>query len=123
MEKRENLFYGLGLVAYAVAKADGEVQAEEKKELHDLITDWSENIESEFDVTEIIFSVLSKQKPSFENGYELGMKHLALGKDLFTERLKELFLYLIKDVAHAFPPVTHQEQDIIVKFTRDLEKL
>ncbi len=123
MEKRENLFYGLGMIAYAVAKADGEVQAAEKKELHDLISEWAENIESEFDVTEIIFSVLNNQKPTFDNGYQLGMKHLELGKDLFTERLKELFLYLIKDVAHAFPPVTHQEQDIIVKFTRDLEQL
>jgi hypothetical protein len=123
MEARENLFYGIGLIAYAVAKADGEVQLEEKKELHELITEWSSDIEVDFDITEIIFSILEKQKPSFDDGYELGLKHLRLGKEQMTDRIKEMFIYLIKDIAHSFPPVTDQEQDVILKFTHDLESL
>ena len=37
MEGVERLYYGLGLLAYAVAKADGKVDPEERQKLHDIV--------------------------------------------------------------------------------------
>lgn len=123
MDSREELFYGLGIVAFAVAKADGAIHATEKKELHELLERWCEQIEVEFDVTEIIFSILANQKPAYAAGYDEGMRHIRLGSAHLTSKLKEMFIYLIKDIAHAFPPVTAPEKDIIASFTHDIQTI
>lgn len=123
MDVREGLFYGLGLIAYAVAKADGVVQMSEKHELHELITKWSEDVEVDFDVTEIVFSIVNKQNQSSEQGYELGMKHLENGKEYLTARLKELFIYLIKDVSRAFNHPSEQENVLVTRFAKDIAAL
>lgn len=123
MDLREGLFYGLGLVAYAVAKADGVVQMSEKHELHELISKWSDDVEVDFDVTEIVFSILNKQDQSSEQGYELGMKHIERGKEFLTSKHKEMFIYLIKDVSRAFNRPSEQENDLVSRFSKDLAAL
>lgn len=123
MESREKLFYGLGLVAYSIAGADGKVQAAEKNELHSILEDWIENLEVDFEVSEIIFNIVSKSKTPFKEGFDLGMKHIRESKDYLTEKLKEKFIYLIKDIAHAYPPVTSDEKSIIESFEREINAL
>lgn len=123
MDLREELFYGLGIVAFAVANADGEIHPAEKKELHELLERWCEQVEIEFDVTEIIFSILAKQKPAYAAGYEEGMRHIKLGSSHLTAKLKEMFIYLIKDIARSFPPMTPLEKDIVSTFTHDIQSL
>jgi uncharacterized tellurite resistance protein B-like protein len=123
MDAREHLFYGLGIIAYAVAKADGEIQASEERELHLLIEEWSSQYAQEYDVTEIIFSVLKKSKPGLNEGFDEGMRFIKLGSNHLTEQLKEHFIYLIQDVAHSFPPVTELESDIISKFKKQISEL
>lgn len=123
MDVREGLFYGLGLIAYAVAKADGVVQVSEKKELHELISTWSEDLEVNFDVTEIVFSIVNKQNQSSEQGYELGMKYIERGKEFLTVRLEELFIYLIQDVSRAFHKASIQENELVTRFSNDLAAL
>jgi hypothetical protein len=123
MDARQHLFYGLGIIAYAVAKADGEIQASEERELHLLIEDWSNQYCQEYDVIEIIFSVLKKSKPGLNEGFDEGMRFIKLGSNHLTEQLKEHFIYLIQDVAHSFPPVTDVETDIINKFKKQISEL
>lgn len=123
MEAREHLFYGLGIVAFAVARADGEIQPAERQELHDIITQWSSQIDSDFDISEIIFSVLKKSKPRLNEGFETGMKYIRLGENHLNEGLKEKFVFLIRDIAHAFPPVTVGEEQIIRRFEAALAQL
>ena len=123
MDARQHLFYGLGIIAYAAAKADGEIQASEERELHLLIEDWSNQYCQEYDVTEIIFSVLKKSKPGLNEGFDEGMRFIKLGSNHLTEQLKEYFIYLIQDVTHSFPPVTDVETDIINKFKKQISEL
>ncbi len=123
MDAKEHLYYGLGIVAFAAAKADGEIQVTEQKELHDLVHEWSEKYSRDFDVTEIIFSVLKNSKPGFNEGFEDGMKYIKLGSNHLDEQTKEHFIYLIQDIAHAFPPVTHAEEEIIKRFKEAMHEL
>lgn len=123
MNAREYPFYGLGIVAFSVAEADGEIQAFERNELREIIKRWSRDIEADFDVAEIIFSLLSKTKHSDELNYATGMKYIATGSSYLTASLKERFVYLIRDIAHAFPPVTESELTLVRQFEADLHKL
>lgn len=123
MDAQEHLFYGLGMVAYAVASADGSIQASERRELHEIIDRWTKTIDTDFDVSEVIFSVLSKNESIVSTGFDEGMKYIRLGSNHLTERLKERFIYLIQDIAHAFPPVTSEEEDVVTRFKRTLHDL
>lgn len=123
MDAQEYLFYGLGIIAYSVARADGTIQASEERELHDLVAEWSSKYSGDFDVTEIIFSVLKKSKPSLNQGFEEGIRYMKLGSNYLTEQMKEHFVYLIQDIAHSFPPVTERETSIIKRFKEELTDL
>lgn len=123
MDAKEHLYYGLGIIAFAVANADGTIQASEKKELRELIKEWSEKYTSNYDIAEIIFTILSNSKPGLQEGFDEGMKYVKLGSNHLTEQMKEHFIYLIKDVAHSFPPVTIEEDQIIERFKIELHNL
>lgn len=123
MEAREHLYYGLGMLAYAVAKADGDIQMSEKRELHELISEWSDQYSSNFDITEIIFSLFDKTKPTLEQGLEMGVRSIKLGSEHMNEQLKEHFIYLIRDIAHSFPPVTENEDAIITRVISALDEV
>jgi len=123
MEAREHLFYGLGIVAFTLARADGEIQPAEQQELHDIIAEWSEQFDVDFDISEIIFSVMKKTKPRLDEGLEMGLKYIRLGDNYLTEGLKEKFIFLIRDIARAFPPVTMDEQQVIQRFEKAITSL
>ncbi len=123
MTAKEHLFYGLGMVAHAVAKADGKIQEEEKRELHDLVTEWASQLDEDYDTTEIIFSVLKNRQPDYDQGYTEGLKNIRLGDQYLTEAMKEKFVFLIQDIARAFPPITMEEHAVIERFKKDIEAL
>lgn len=123
MEAREYPFYGIGIIAFAMASADGEIQGRERNELRSIIHDWSERIEADFDVTEIIFDLFVKTAPVEDLSYEKGMHYLKLGKQYLNESMKEKFAFLLNDIAHAFPPVTPEEKALIKQFESDIKHL
>ena len=124
MDARELPFYGLGMIAFAMAGSDGRIQAHERNELHNIIQEWSDNFEQDCDIAEIIFSVLKKSPPlNLDDGYEAGMKQIRLGSQNLTQSLKERFVFLVNDIAHAFPPVTDDEKALLKKFEEDLHDI
>jgi hypothetical protein len=65
MDAKQHLYYALGIMAYAVAKSDGEVQNEERQMIHKIVVEESGH-EIDFDYAEIIFSILQKEKQEAE---------------------------------------------------------
>lgn len=123
MESREYPFYGIGIIAYGVASADGVIQGREKLELQSMIREWSKEVEVGFDVTEIIFTLFVKTADPKDLTYEKGLEYIRRGRSHLTERLKEKFVFLINDIAHAFPPVTDQEKALVRRLKSDLKSL
>ncbi|GAB4377006.1 MAG: hypothetical protein Kow0075_04850 [Salibacteraceae bacterium] len=123
MDAKQHLFYGLGIICFAVARADGEIQPEERNELREIIEEWTDRYAQDYDITEIIFSILSKSKPGMDEGFEVGMKHIRLGSEYLNEQLKEHFVYLVEDIARAFPPVTGSEQELVSRFRQELSNI
>lgn len=122
MDAQQNLYYALGILAYAIAKADGEVQREERDMIHKLV---SEEIDHNvnFNYSEIIFDILQKDNRSFNQVYEWSMSEFELGKYHFTPAMKSEFISVITKIAEAFPPNTHEEKKLISQFEIDIKKL
>ncbi len=60
MTGTERLYYALGQLAYAVAKADGKINGEERQKLHDIVVKESNCHNHNINVSEIIFHLLDK---------------------------------------------------------------
>jgi len=119
MDSKQHLYYALGILAYAVAKADGQVQHEERQMIHDIVEKESGH-NLDFDYAEIIFSILQKDKPGIEQVCEWAMNAFETGKGHFTPQVKEQFVNVIQKIAEAFPPTTTEERQVIERFSRDI---
>ncbi len=123
MEPKENLYYGFGNIAYAVAKADGEVQASEYNKFHDIVSKGVKDHDIEFDFSDIIFHILKKEDMSSETAYEWGVDAMKIGKDFMSEKKLDDFTNILQEVAAAFNSVTEEENDFIQRFRKDAKKL
>lgn len=119
MEGKQNIYYALGILAYAVAKADGKVQNSERKTIHDIVIQESEH-SIDFTYAEIIFSILQKDNVGIDTVYKWAMDSLKKGKTFFTPEVKEKCVRILQKIAEAFPPSTKEEQNLIERFSRDI---
>ena len=123
MEGKQLLFYALGNVAYAVAMADGTLQAAEKQKLHDLVLREMSILGPDIDVSEIIFHVLGKHHNDAESAYAWGMNEFERSSQWLTDDLKVDFYAIVEKIARAFGPVTEEENAWIARFRHDLDAL
>ena len=119
----QNLYYALGELAYAIAKADGTIQDEEKQTLHHVVI--SELTKNNFHIEniEIIPRFMEQDHVPVENTYKEALDVMRVNSLYLDETLKEKFISVIQKVADAFPPVTREEQFIIDRFKKDLNDL
>jgi uncharacterized tellurite resistance protein B-like protein len=121
MTPEQNLHNAIGELAYAIAKADGSIQKEEAKKFHDIVAAELRCKDYDFDVSDIIFQILEKDKfISPETAYNWAMKEIKLNSHYLSPQMKETFIKVIEKVAKAYPPVSSEEQKIIDRFKSDI---
>ncbi len=121
MTPLQNLHLAIGELAYAIARADGAIQKEERKKFHDIVAAELRCKDFDFDISDIIFQILEKDKYSDANtSYEWAMKEIKLNSHYLSPQLKETFLKVIEKVAKAYPPVTVEEVTLLDKFKKDI---
>ena len=120
----ENLYYAIGELAYAVARADGKIQNEESKKFLALCVSELGGEHDESMVSEIIFKVLSK-KEVFDAAvaYDMAMETLRTNSHYLSPALKQKAIRLLESVAKAYPPVTPEEKDLLTRFKKDVAPL
>ena len=123
MNQVENLHYAIGQLAFAVAFSDGKIQKEEKEIFQKLVTTELHNSDFNFNVSDIIFKVLEKDKIDSNTVYEWAMKEIKLNVYYLSPELKQKFISVMEKVAIAFPPITNGENSIIHRFKRDVVDL
>ncbi|UKN00860.1 hypothetical protein K6119_14085 [Paracrocinitomix mangrovi] len=119
MDSKQNLYYALGIFSYAVAKADGIVQYEEREALHKIVKEGISH-DMDFQYVEIIFNILQKDKVGFEDVHKWALEALEQGKYHLTEKIKEEFIQTMKKVAEAFPPKSDEEHELINQFIQEI---
>lgn len=122
MEGTERLYYGLGLLAYAVAKADGKIDPEERRKLHEIVKKDAACQHPDLDVSEIIFHILKKYDSNGEQDlYDRAIKEIRTAKAFIEDDMRSDFPALLEKIARAFHPITHEENKIIQRFRKELE--
>lgn len=123
MEALQSLYFALGEMAYAVAKADGKVQRAERTKLHDIVVKEAKLSHPDIDISEIIFHILQKSDRDFETAYQWSMDSFKEHRYWLTEDMKADFIAVIEKVAHAFNSVTNDEKSVIERFRKDMEAI
>ena len=123
MTPLENLHYAIGEIAYAVAKIDGKVQNEERQKFHNIVAAELRMKDYDFQVSDIIFQIIDKNKMDAETTYDWAMKTIKLNSHYLSPELKAAFLRIMEKIAKSFPPVTPEEKCIIARFKMDIEKI
>ncbi len=119
----QNLHYALGELAYAIAKADGEIQEEERQKFHNIVAAELRCKEYDFDISGIIFRIMEKDKRDVATTYNWAMKEVKLNSHYLSPELKQRFIKVMEKIAKAFAPLTNEEKNILERFKKDIEPI
>ena len=117
----ENLHYAIGQLAYAIACADGEVQKQEREKFHNIVLAELRCENYSFNVSDIIFHIMDKDKIPTREAYDWAMKQIKTNSHYLSPELKATFISVMEKVAKAYKPVTIDEIMLIEKFRKDME--
>lgn len=120
MTPKENLHYAIAELAYAIAKADGQVQKAERQKFHDMVAAEIRCGDTYYDVADVGFQVLDKGDMDTATTYQWAMNEIKLNSHYLSPELKKEFVRFIEKIAKAYPPVTIEEENLIEKFKSDI---
>ena len=123
MTPTENLHYAIGELAYAIARADGEVQKEERLKFQSIVESELRSKDQAFDISDIIFKIMNKDKTSTKDAYDGAMKQIHTNSHYLSPELKTTFIAVMEKVAKAYKPITIDEMLLIEKFKKDITSL
>ena len=124
MTSLENLHSAIGELAYAIARADGTIQKEERQKFHDIVAAELRCKDYDFDISDIIFQILDKDKYiDSQTSYDWAMKEIRLNSHYLSPELKQTFIKVMEKVAKAYLPVTMEETNILEQFKKDIAPL
>ena len=119
----ENVYYALGEMAYAIAKADGAVQKEERKKVHEIVAEEMRKSNINIDYAETIFQILDKDDNDAESSYEWAMQEFDENKTHLTPALVDQFIVIVDRIAEAFDLPSDREDALVARFKMDIKKL
>ena len=123
MTPSENLHYAIGELAYAIARADGEVQKEERLKFHSIVEAELRCKDHAFNISDIIFQIMDKDKTSTKDAYDGAMSQIRTNSHYLSPQLKATFISVMEKVAKAYKPVTIDEMLLLEKFKKDIAPL
>lgn len=113
-----DVYMGLGSVAYAVAKADGKLQAEEMETVQRLFS-----TELYGDLALRSFLLQEYHDESVESAYAFAMRRLNASRHVLDDELMEHLVGVLKQIADACDGTPAGERALVRRFRRDLRKL
>ena len=116
----QNLHYAIGQLAYTMARIDGKVQREERNKFHSIVEAELRCKDYGFDISDIIFQILNKDKPDSETSYNWAMNEIYLNSHYLSPKMKTTFICVMEKVAKAFSPVTKSEANLLERFKKDM---
>lgn len=123
MTSTQNLHYAIGQIAFAVAFSDGQVQKEEREKFESIISGELRGKNYDFDISDIVFKILDKEKYDVETVYHWAMNEIKTNSHYLSPVLKQTFIIIMEKIAKAFPPVNGEESKLIDRFKKDIESV
>ncbi len=118
-----HIYYTFGQLAYAIAKADEDLNEKEKEKLRDIFVECLSDGSNLADFSEIIDHVLIKSKKEFESTYNWAMHSLKIHEGLMDTFIKERGVKLLESVIAEIPSKHINEGELLKRFRKDLNAI
>jgi uncharacterized tellurite resistance protein B-like protein len=121
---RQNIHMAMGSLAYAIAKADGQIEEKEKEIIRKLSQKEFELNDSDNEWIENMFANLEKNKISLDDAYNYALDVLEANRfDFdFDQAMKDKCIRFMERIAEEIDGISTEEQLIIKRFKEDMEK-
>lgn len=113
------LVQALAELAYAIALADGELEAKEKDAFNEIIE--SELGKSAWSAKNRFAILEERVSPNIDQSYKIAMFAIKTNKDDFNESLKQKFINVIERIAKSVEGLREEEIELIGRFKKDIE--
>ena len=123
MTPNENLHYAIGMIAFSMAFADGEVQKEEREKFQAIVEAELRKNDEAFNVSDIIFKIMDRSHHNREATYQWAIHEIKTNSHYLSPKLKSTFLSVIEKISTAYPPVTPEEKRMLETFKKDIGPL
>jgi uncharacterized tellurite resistance protein B-like protein len=121
---RQNIYIAMGSLAYAITKADGKIQEQEKITIKQLAQKEFELNDQDNEWIENMFSKLEKDGISLDDAYNYALDVLEANRYEFDfdQEMKQKCLKFMEKIAESFDGVSVNEQLVIKKFKKDITR-
>jgi uncharacterized tellurite resistance protein B-like protein len=121
---KENIHRAMGSLAYAIAVADGNIQADEKETIRNLAKKEFQLSDSDSEWINNMFMELESKGINVTEAYDYAMDTLEANRyDYdFDDSVKARCISFMKKIADAFGENNYQEQSIIERFTEEVAR-
>ena len=116
-----HIYYTFGQLAYAIAKADEDLNEKEKEKLRDIFVECFSDGSNLADFSEIIDHVLIKSKKEFESTYNWAIHSLKIHGNQVDTLVKEQGARLLEKVIAEIPSRHIDGNELINRFRKDLD--
>jgi uncharacterized tellurite resistance protein B-like protein len=115
---QQDLYVGLGNLAYAVAKADGELHKEEEQVLAAILRKQDHG-----DIAFLAFKIKARMNSSPEEAYQFAFRRFSANIKEFSRRQKEQFFHILDQVVKASQGICAEESMLLKRIRVDLGRL
>ena len=121
---QQNIHIAIGSLGYAIAKADGVIQDNEKETIARLAQKEFELGDTDVEWIKNMFSKLEQDHISLEDAYTYAMDTLEANRFEFDfdESVKKKCLRFIERIAESFGGVSYKELSIMERLKKDLDR-
>jgi uncharacterized tellurite resistance protein B-like protein len=121
---RQNIYIAMGSLAYAITKADGQIQEQEKNTIKNLAQKEFELNDQDNEWIENMFSKLEKDGISLDDAYNYAIDVLEANRYEFDfdQEMKQKCVNFMERIAESSNGVSVNEQLIIKRFRKDITR-
>lgn len=117
------LYYVLGQLVYALARAEESIDKTDRLELHDLFVSEFGDCKSGVDLSEVISHILNKEKKDFETTYNWVIQSLKLQQSELDQEMKSKILNVAALVVDKYPSKSFSGDDLLARLKTDVQEL
>jgi uncharacterized tellurite resistance protein B-like protein len=121
---RQNIYIAMGSLAYAITKADGKIQEQEKNTIKQLAQKEFELNDQDNEWIEHMFTKLEKEGISLDDAYNYALDVLEANRFEFDfdQEMKQKCVKFMERIAESSDGVSVNEQLILKKFKKDITR-
>lgn len=115
---QQDLYIGLGSLAYAVAKSDGYLSEKEKQKMETVL----EN-EEHGPIALFTFQLKDSSQAGVEEAYQFAFRRFVANQPDLKPQLREHFFSVLQEIARCCHGISPEEHALLKRIRRDLGKL